>query len=174
MSTKIFFTDGSCRKNPGPGGYGVVSLILENEQLKINTYISKQTEEQTTNNREEIKAILEVFRMAAEDGENQYIIYSDSAYCVNMINDWIWNWAKNNWLNSKKVRVENYDLVLQLYSYISKDFFNCQIKKCSGHSSIIGNELADALATNNLNKFKKIVKDNLIIMEEDIDFLKNL
>lgn len=175
LETKIFFTDGSCRKNPGPGGYGIVHLVTREEGTELVLSITNQTNEETTNNREEIKAILNVFEIAANDPDNQYIIYSDSAYCVNMINDWIWNWAKNNWKNSKKVTVENYDLVKQLYYYLNKDFFNCQVKKCSGHIGIVENELADALATYNLSKFKKIIKDNgIIIKNENLDNLEKL
>lgn len=172
---KVFFTDGSCRKNPGPGGYGIIHTITKETGIELVLGITNQTEEETTNNREEIKAILNVFEIAANDPDNEYIIYSDSAYCVNMINSWIWTWAKNNWKNSKKVIVENYDLVKELYSYLNKDFFNCQVKKCNGHAGIIENELADALATYNLSKFKKIIKDNnIIVKDKNIDFLEKL
>ena len=113
---------------------------------------------QTTNNREELKAILHVFKLAAADPEAEYVVYSDSAYAVTMINSWIWGWSKNNWLNSKKKEVENLDLVRELYSYLTIDFFNCQVKKVSGHAGELGNEMADALATNNEDKLKKLVK----------------
>ena len=170
MVVKIFFTDGSCSGNPGPGGFGVVQIVsvwretLDDyiESKSIAYHYSEQCEN-TTNNREEMKAILHVFKIAANDPDNQYIIYSDSAYCVNMINDWIWNWSKNNWKNSKKKEVENLDLVLELYKYINKEFFNCQVVKVKGHNNIVENELADALATNNITKFEKICKTNIIL-----------
>lgn len=170
---KIFYTDGACSGNPGPGGFGVVQIYTEwretyTEYIESKSVPYKYSEqcENTTNNREEMKAILHVFEIAANDPDNQYIIYSDSAYCVNMINDWIWGWAKNNWKNSKKKEVENLDLVLQLYKYINKDFFNCQVYKCQAHSGIIENELADALATKNDVKFKKILVENNILINQ--------
>ena len=155
--TKIFYTDGACSGNPGPGGFGVVSL----DSHSINYAYSKQYKN-TTNNREELKAIIHVLELAAANPKNEYLVYSDSAYAVNMINNWIWSWAKNNWLNSKKKEVENIDLVKEIYSYINKDFFNFQIKKCNGHAGELGNELADALATNNELKYNKIIKENNI------------
>ena len=168
--TKIFFTDGACSGNPGPGGFGVVSLkhdkmasCSETGQLTFKDvifidYNYNEFCSQTTNNREELKAILHVFKLAAADPDTEYIVYSDSAYAVNIINSWIWNWSKNNWLNSKKKEVENLDLVKDLYSYLTIDFFNCQVKKVSGHAGELGNELADALATDNDEKLKKLTR----------------
>ena len=153
--TKIFFTDGACKGNPGPGGYGVISI----ENDKIN-YSYAEYCDNTTNNREELKAIITVFELAAADKSNKYIIYSDSTYAVNIINNWIFNWAKNSWVNSKGNVVENLDLIQILYKYVTTEFFNCQVLKCKAHVGEVGNELADALATNNQNKFDKIIKEN--------------
>ena len=79
-----------------------------------------------------------------------------------MCNTWIHNWANNGWLNSKKQQVENYDLVRQLYKYISQPEPNFNIQKIKGHSGEIGNELADALASNNEKKFNNIIETNNI------------
>ena len=154
---KTFWTDGACKGNPGPGGYGVVEIQDNKILYKYSEYC-----DDTTNNREELKAILHVFKLAAADPDNQYIIYSDSSYAVNIINDWIFTWVKNNWMNSKGNQVENLDLILNLYKYVTINFFNCQVKKCKAHCNNIGNELADALATGNNDKFNKIIKENHI------------
>ncbi len=151
------YTDGACKGNPGPGGFGVVAF--ENNTIYLQY---KEQCEQTTNNREELKAILHAFQIAEGAPNETFIVYSDSAYCVNMLNDWIWTWARNGWKNSKKKEVENIDLVKQLYNYISKDFFNCQVVKVSGHDGNIGNELADALATFNKNKYFKLIEKHSI------------
>lgn len=169
---KAFFTDGACSGNPGPGGFGVVSLnsitipsidpngnIGDKNIIRIEYNYSEQCE-QTTNNREELKAILHVFKLAAADPSCEYLVYSDSAYAVNMINSWIYSWAKNNWLNSKKQVVENLDLVKELYSYLTIDFFNCQVVKIPGHSGYVGNELADALATGDCKKWNHLLETN--------------
>lgn len=176
MSSKVFYTDGACKGNPGPGGFGVVSIEETQIRKRDNwgNWRADSTEQTlvysynescnfTTNNREELKAILHVFQLAAADKDNKYIIYSDSAYAVNMINDWIKGWAKNNWFNSKKQKVENLDLVQEIYKYLTTDFFNCQVKKVAGHAGIVENELADALATEDMNKFNQIIQKNHIL-----------
>lgn len=150
------YTDGSCRKNPGPGGFGVICF----NENKIIQVIKKQNSNITTNNREELKAILTAFKLSQTKYKNKIcIIYSDSAYCVNICNDWIYTWARNGWKNSKKKEIENIDLIKELYNYINIDFFNCQVRKCRGHANNIKNELADALATNNIKKFSNLLKD---------------
>lgn len=154
------YTDGACRGNPGPGGYGMI--VLDGNVIKHKA--CEKSEGDTTNNREEMKAIIEAFKWADAHFPNENIfIYSDSAYCVNMINDWIWNWVKNDWKNSKKKEVENIDLVKEIYNYINKEFYHCQVVKISGHSGEVGNEIADALATNNSRKYLKLIEDNNLI-----------
>lgn len=164
------YTDGACSGNPGPGGYGLVILKDDN----IIKWRQSGFCPNTTNNREEIKAILEAFRLADTYFPNEDIfIYSDSAYCVNMINDWIWTWANNGWKNSKKKEVENIDLVKEIYNYINKEFYHCQVMKISGHSGEAGNELADALATSNKRKYQKILLENGL-EEHLIDFFEKI
>lgn len=155
------YTDGSCKKNPGSGGFGVVIL---NEETKVLEYFYNEKCSETTNNREELKAILHAFELAQTKYKNEdCLIYSDSAYCVNICNNWIHNWARNEWKNSKKRTVENIDLIQLLYKYLNIDFFNCQVIRVSGHQGVLGNELADALATDNKVKFQKLVdKNNLL------------
>ena len=89
---KIFYTDGSSKGNPGPGGYGVVEY-----DIKSNTifYIYSEYFKNVTNNQMELKAILHVIKLAAADKENSYLVYSDSAYAVNSINTWMYEWARN-------------------------------------------------------------------------------
>lgn len=158
------YTDGSSKGNPGPGGFGVVAL-------KDNTikYSYHEQDENTTNNREELKAILHAFYLSqTKFKETDCIICTDSSYCYNICNDWIFSWAKNNWKNSKKKTVENLDLIQQLYNYLNIDFFNCQVIKVNGHQGDIGNELADALATLNNKKYEKIIRENELFLDFSI------
>lgn len=116
----------------------------------------------------ELSAILKVFELLNTKYKNQQAtIYSDSAYCINALSSWIYTWSKNNWKNSKNVTIENYDLFLNLYKYYNIDFFICQVnfEKIDGHSGIIGNELADALATENSIKFSDIIIHNKVHIE---------
>lgn len=149
------WTDGSSLGNPGPGGYGIV-IVNGNEV--IYKY-SKQVQKHAKPPSFQLGYLLS-FALAEKTFPNQScIIHSDSAYVVNMCNNWIFTWAKNNWFNSKNKQVENISLVKSLYKYLSKDFFNCQVVKTTGHANVTENELADALATNNMIKFNKIVQE---------------
>ena len=150
---KIFYTDGSSKGNPGPGGYGVVEY-----DIKSNTIFYTYSEyfKNVTNNQMELKAILHVIKLAAADKENSYLVYSDSAYAVNSINTWMYEWARNGWINSKKKPVENLDLIQEIYSYLEFPMKNFDLRKINGHSGHLGNELADALATNNMKKKEEL------------------
>lgn len=141
----IFYTDGSAHPNPGPGGFGVV--ILDDDNKFVGSY-SNQTE-QTTNNREELKSILWVMlkwgRNITEWGHAP-LVYSDSAYCVNTLNEWMFNWANNNWLKSDNKPPENLDLIKAYYEHYQKGF-RIDLRKVKGHNNNKWNELADKLAT---------------------------
>lgn len=154
------YADGASKGNPGPGGFGVA--VLEN--VNITNIYSKQYPH-ITNNQGELKGLLFALALATTQYKNEKVtIYSDSAYCVNMFNDWIHTWAGNGWKNSKKQTVENIELVQQLYTYASIEFPWFSVEKVKGHCGIIGNELADAAASNNKEKLEKLFlenKDNL-------------
>lgn len=116
------------------------------------------------NNREELKAIISAIDIV-QTLPFTYNIYSDSAYCVNIIKDWMWSWAKSNWRNSKNEEVKNIDLVKNLYYlYDNKKTSICQIHKVKGHLGIdvkgdidaIGNELADAFAKGDKIKYNNL------------------
>lgn len=149
----------------GDGGYAVV-ILLNN----IIEYSYSKQLTNVTNNQMELQAILHAFKhIISKNPEEDFVIYCDSAYCVNICNDWIFTWAKNNWINSKKEEIKNIDLIKELYSYLKIDFPNFKIEKISGHSDILGNELADALCSNNEAKFARIKKENNI--RDKYDFI---
>lgn len=153
------YTDGACSKNPGKGGFGIV--VSENNEI-IYAY-SDYCEDITTNNREELKAMLTGLRLATSEYKDKICtIYSDSAYCVNIFNLWIKGWARNNWMNTKNKTVENDDLIKEIYPFAEMDFPNFKVCKVSGHAGILENELADALASKNSKKLAKIIEENSI------------
>ena len=163
MIDTIFYTDGACSGNPGPGGYGVVCLA--NKEI---LYSESYQTENTTNNRMELEAIIHVFELLeAEDKFDSVIIYSDSRYCVNMINTWIWGWAASAWTNSKGQEIKNLDLVKKIFGLIRKHP-EVEMVHIDGHRGNIGNELADALATGNIQKYKSLIKKNAL--EETYNF----
>ena len=164
MGTEItYWVDGACSGNPGPGGFGVICLNQEIETNKLYIdAIHSEYYENTTNNRMELMAILYVIRLAAEDPDHTYIVYSDSAYAVNSVNQWIHDWAANGWLNSKKREVENVDLMKEIYKYLTKNLWNFQLQKVKGHAGELGNELVDAIASKNKQKYLNLIKKNNI------------
>lgn len=124
---------------------------------------------ETTNNRMEIKGLLQALELAVTKYKDcDVIIYSDSSYVVNIFNKWIHNWARNNWINSSKEQVKNLDLIKLLYDYTKQDFPNYVVYKITGHNNELGNELADAYAiaekSGNATKLAKILKENDITL----------
>lgn len=163
------YCDGSSKDNGKANNTGGYGLVIFRDDTLVYHYGEQCVD--TTNNREELKALIHALKLSQTAFKDEVcVIYSDSAYVVNMCNEWIRNWARNNWLNSKKVTVENVDLVKQIYNYIILDFPNFQITKVPGHSGVLGNELADAMATNNQAKFDKFLKTYDVVDAMDIFF----
>ena len=160
------YIDGSCRGNGSKnsqGGYGIV--IFDDNNL-IDAYCKQF--DNVTNNQMELMAFLKTFELLNTKYKNQQAtIYSDSAYCINILSSWIYSWSNNNWKTAKGEAIKNLDIILSLYKYYTIDFFINQINftKVDGHKGILGNELADALATNNVPKFSNIILQNHINIE---------
>lgn len=122
----------------------------------------------------ELEAILYALQKTQNEFKNENCeIYCDSAYCVNICNGWIKTWAANNWTRGKGEEIKNLDIIKKIYNYIKIDFPNYIIKKCDGHSGDSGNEIADALATNNEAKFAKFLEkvNRDILVCSFIDFI---
>ncbi len=136
----VFYTDGSAHPNPGPGGFGVVTVDPKGEV--IETYAKHC--DNTTNNAEEMKAILYAAYRARLAGESA-IIYSDSAYAINTFTNWMYSWERNNWTKSDGKVPENLDLVKAFFD-LSKTM-DINFIKVKGHKGNKYNELADKLAT---------------------------
>ena len=101
------YTDGSCLKNPGNGGWAAI-ICTKDEMKKISG-----SEKNTTNNRMELLATINALKEV--NSEDLIEIYTDSKYVKNGITDWIHNWIKNNWKTSNKEDVKNKDLWVQLH-----------------------------------------------------------
>ena len=140
----IIYTDGACSGNPGPGGFGVVMLDDQGNYLcHHREYVAE-----TTNNREEMKAILWAFLkygVPAAAGAEPPTIYSDSAYCINTFTNWMFSWAKNNWIKSDKKAPENLDLIQMFYRRWNQGY-RINFQKVKGHSGEKWNEMVDRLA----------------------------
>jgi len=137
MSEKtIIYTDGACKGNPGPGGWGVFMQYKEHEKELYGG------ESSTTNNRMELMAAI----MALEALKNQstVVMHTDSKYVLQGITEWMTNWKKRGWKTAAKKPVKNEDLWRRLDSAIEQHDINWIWVK--GHSGDAGNDKADMLA----------------------------
>ena len=147
-----FYTDGSCVGNGkanATGGYGVVGV--ENDSVQ---FARAKRCEGTTNNREELKAILYVmlnYGVKCDDWGQPPVVYSDSAYCVNTFNEWMFNWAEKGWIKSNKQVPENLDLIQTYYEWYKRGY-RIDLRKIKGHAGHEWNELADQLATGHITE----------------------
>lgn len=149
------YVDGSCTGNGtanSAGGYGVV--IFDDNNNYISHY--HHSEINTTNNIQELKSLVYSFIIAYQNPNEQVNIYSDSTYGVQVFETWCASWERNNWRKSDKQPIKNLELIQEGYE-LYKKLNNIKLVKVKGHNDIIGNEMADALATNNLNKFNKLL-----------------
>lgn len=125
------WTDGGCWPNPGKGAW---AFAINKDEFK-NGF-----EENTTNNRMEMTAIIQALVYAKHEFPMSYaVVISDSKYCVNGFNIWMVNWAKRKW--SKQGGIKNIDLWKQLFEL--RD--NAEMKWVKGHSGNDMNEFVDSL-----------------------------
>jgi len=143
MKTLEIYTDGACSGNPGPGGWGVVMIYSDKTKELFGN------EQDTTNNRMEMRAVIEGLR--AVKTRCPINLYSDSSYIVNAINkDWISNWQNNGWRTADKKEVKNKDLWEQIIELNVK--LNPTYIWVKGHSTNTHNNRADELAVGAIKK----------------------
>ena len=136
------YTDGACRGNPGPGGWG--ALLLAGKHRKT----MHGGEPDTTNNRMELLAAIEALN--ALKGPRSVILHTDSKYVMDGINDWMPNWKKRGWKTSAKKPVKNQDLWMALDEAIARH--QIKWKWVRGHTGVPGDEEADALANRGIDE----------------------
>ena len=144
MNKVEIFTDGACKGNPGPGGWGA---ILRYGTTEKEIYGASKN---TTNNIMELTAIIESLKNLKKPCE--LIITTDSKYVKNGITEWIHNWKKNGWRTAAKKEVKNKELWIELDSLIQIHSISWDWVK--GHSGHPENERADLLANVAIEKLK--------------------
>lgn len=137
------FTDGSCDGNPGPGGWGVV--WVEEDQILREAHGADPA---TTNNRMELRALIEAFRLLPAD--STAMVYSDSQLCVKTITEWAPGWAARGW-RRKTGPIANLELVQELYA-LARAHPKVRLQWIAAHDGSRWNEYADALATTYLRE----------------------
>jgi ribonuclease HI len=130
------YTDGACKGNPGPGGWGAV---LECDGTEKELYGGERA---TTNNRMELTAVIEA--LTALKRPCRVVLHTDSQYVQKGITEWLRNWKARGWRTAAKEPVKNVDLWKKLDEAVQAHEIRWVWVK--GHSGHDGNERADALA----------------------------
>lgn len=142
MKEILIYTDGACRGNPGPGGWGV---WLQSDGKEKEIYGGQQ---ETTNNRMELTAAIR--GLAALRLDCKVLLYTDSQYVRKGITEWITQWKQRGWKTSTKKPVKNADLWRELDEAVASHQVEWHWVK--GHSGNPGNERADELANRGIDE----------------------
>ena len=144
MKTVNIYTDGACRGNPGPGGWGVLIQYQDNEKEYFGG------NQNTTNNQMELQAAIEGLKLLKEVCIVN--LTTDSKYVMQGITSWIKKWKINKWKNSNKKDVKNKDLWIELDKLCMKHDVRWNWVK--GHTGHEQNEIADMLANKGIDSLE--------------------
>ncbi|WLD59664.1 ribonuclease HI [Salinispirillum sp. LH 10-3-1] len=143
MVEVVIYTDGACKGNPGPGGWGAFMQYGKHAKELFGG------EANTTNNRMELRAAIE--GLSALNKQSVVKLYTDSSYVKNGIEKWMTGWKRNGWKTASKQPVKNVDLWQQLDELVKKHEVHWHWVK--GHAGNPGNEKADELANLGAQKY---------------------
>jgi len=139
------FTDGACRGNPGPGGWGV---LLRYGEVEKSLYGS---EEETTNNRMELTAAIKALESLKQRCD--IVLTTDSEYVRRGITEWISTWKSKNWKTANRQPVKNVDLWKKLDEL--SDCHSIEWRWVKGHSGHRENEMVDDLANQAIDEMQE-------------------
>jgi ribonuclease HI len=131
------FTDGACKGNPGPGGWGVILRMGKHEKEMSGS------DPQTTNNRMEMTAVIRALNALTEPCDVN--VCTDSRYVIDGMTKWVQGWQKKGWINASKQPVRNADLWHDLIDAVRRHKVSWQWVR--GHDGHVENERADKLAS---------------------------
>jgi ribonuclease HI len=137
MSDVILYTDGGCRGNPGPGGWGFLAI----NPITGNALERCGGERETTNNRMELSAAINGLKSMKKPGLT-VALYSDSQYVIKSATEWMAGWKRRGWKKADGP-LKNVDLLKELDAVAAR--FEIDWKWVKGHAGDPGNEAADAL-----------------------------
>ncbi|MNK12750.1 Ribonuclease HI [compost metagenome] len=130
------YSDGACKGNPGRGGWGALLVMGEREKEIFGGELD------TTNNRMELKAVIEALNLLTRPCE--VVVHTDSQYVQKGISEWIHGWKARGWKTAAKAPVKNVDLWQALDAAQARH--KIEWRWVRGHNGHAGNERADALA----------------------------
>lgn len=137
------FVDGAARNNGSENAIGAWAFVMDFNGKKSE--VAKAIPKITNNQGEMMAIIMALKTLKILDCQDRMIeIFSDSAYCINGITDWVHGWIRKGWINSKKQPVENKELWQEMYN-LRSEFTNLSFTKVKGHADNVGNNRADYL-----------------------------
>ena len=139
MNKVTIYTDGACKGNPGPGGWGVLMRSTDGSVKELSG-----GERATTNNRMEMMAVIQALGVLKRPCE--VTLHLDSQYVLKGITEWLAGWKAKGWKTAAKQPVKNVDLWQQLDQLVSQAGHRIDWRWVKGHAGDPGNERADALA----------------------------
>lgn len=145
MKQVQIFTDGACKGNPGPGGWGAILRMGQHEKEISGS------DPDTTNNRMEMTAVIRALNTLIEPCEVE--LYSDSKYVLDGITKWVHGWKKSGWINASKKPVRNADLWHELIDASERHTMHWHWVR--GHDGHPENERADKLASDQAESARK-------------------
>jgi ribonuclease HI len=140
----VIHTDGACKGNPGPGGWGALLATGGTEKELFGGELG------TTNNRMEMTAVIEA--LAALKKPCAVTLYLDSQYVLKGITEWIHGWKARGWRTAAKAPVKNVDLWQRLDALLASSGHTIDWRWVRGHNGDPGNERADALANKGVER----------------------
>jgi len=144
LNEVVIYTDGACKGNPGPGGWGAWLKSGATEKELFGGELN------TTNNRMELTAVIE--GLAALKRPCKVLLYLDSQYVRMGITEWIRGWKAKGWRTSTKQPVKNVELWQRLDKLVAEGGHEIEWRWVKGHSGDPGNERADMLANKGVDK----------------------
>ena len=148
MNKVVIYTDGACKGNPGPGGWGAI--------LRADDGTEKELfggEVATTNNRMEMMAVIEA--LSALKRPCHVILHVDSQYVLKGMTEWLQGWKAKGWRTAAKQPVKNVDLWQRLDALVHQSEHRIEWQWVKGHAGDPGNERADALANRGVEQLAR-------------------
>jgi len=144
----VIYTDGACKGNPGPGGWGALLRAADGAEKELCG-----GELDTTNNRMEMMAVIEA--LSALKRPCQVILFVDSQYVLKGMTEWLHGWKAKGWRTAAKQPVKNVDLWQRLDALVHQSEHRIEWQWVKGHAGDPGNERADALANRGVEQLSR-------------------
>jgi ribonuclease HI len=148
LNKVVIYTDGACKGNPGPGGWGALLRAADGAEKELYG-----GEAQTTNNRMEMMAVIQA--LSALKRPCHVVLHVDSQYVLKGMTEWLQGWKAKGWRTAAKQPVKNVDLWQRLDALVHQSEHRIEWLWVKGHAGDPGNERADALANRGVDQLAR-------------------